>query len=147
MQPKWLTVFLAKYGEKKYHFSYNTNALLKIQIMAVEFGEVLNSSRGGGGGYGKIAVRGPNNRRKYFRVHRLVYMIFHELSVIPTCNDEGISVEISHICHHKLCVKPQHLVLETHDVNMGRLHCKTRDSAPEATNHIACLIVSSVIMF
>ena len=102
---------------------------------------------GGGGGYGKIAVRGPNNRRKYFRVHRLVYMIFHELSVIPTCNDEGISVEISHICHHKLCVKPQHLVLETHDVNMGRLHCKTRDSAPEATNHIACLIVSSVIMF
>ena len=50
MQPKWLTVFLAKYGKKKYHFSYNTNALLKIQIMAVEFGEVLNSSRGGGGG-------------------------------------------------------------------------------------------------
>ena len=78
------------------------------------------------GGYGKIAVRGPNNRRKYFRVHRLVYMIFHELSVIPACNDVGISVEISHICHHKLCVKPQHLVLETHDVNMGRLHCKNQ---------------------
>ena len=126
MQPKWLTVFLAKHGEKKYHFSYNRNALLKIQIMTVEFGEVLNSSRGGGGGgYRKIAVRGPNNRRKYFIVHRLVYMIFHELSVIPSCNDEGISVEISHICHHKLCVKPQ-LVLETHDVNMGRLHCKNQ---------------------
>ena len=40
--------FLAMHGEKKYHFLYNRNALLKIQIMAVELGEVLNSSRGGG---------------------------------------------------------------------------------------------------
>ena len=44
--------FLAMHGEKKYHFLYNRNALLKIQIMAVELGEVLNSSRGWGGGEG-----------------------------------------------------------------------------------------------
>ena len=75
-------------------------------------------------GVRKIAVQGPNNRPKYFRVHRLIYMIFHELSVIPTCNDEGISVEISHLCHPKLCVKPQHLVFEYHAINMDRLHCK-----------------------
>ena len=104
---------------------HNRKSILRPNLRPIEFGEVLNSSRGGGG-YGKIAVRGLNNRRKYFRVHRLVYMIFHELSVISTCNDEGISVEISHICHHKLCVKPQHLVHETHDVNMGRLHCKNQ---------------------
>ena len=59
---------------------HNRKSILRPNLRPIEFGEVLNSSRGGGGGgYGKIAVRGPNNRRKYFRVLCLVYMIFHEL--------------------------------------------------------------------
>ena len=49
MQPKWLTVLLVKHGEKTYHLLYNRNALLKIQTMAVEFGEEPHLSRGGGG--------------------------------------------------------------------------------------------------
>ena len=73
-------------------------------------------------------------------------MIFHELSVIPTCNDEGKSVEISHLCYHKRCVKPQHLVLETHAMNMDRLHCKNQEFCSRG-HQTHCLIVSSVIIF
>ena len=130
MQSKWLTVLLTKHGKKKYRLLYSGNALLKIQIMAVEFGEELHLSRGRG--YGKIATIGESISD---------YMIFHELSVIPTCNDEGISVEISHLHHHKLCVKPQHLVLETHVIKMDRLHCKNQGFCFRG-HQPHCLIVS-----
>lgn len=92
-------------------------------------------------GYAKLAVRWNNNNRKYFRVHRLVYMFEHHLKSIPTQNPEGRKLEISHICHQKLCVCANHLSLEPHETNMERMHCKLQGSCSK--NHMPlCLIVS-----
>lgn len=92
-------------------------------------------------GYGKVAIQLTNKRRKYFRVHRLVFLIHHKLQAIPTQNDQGIRVEVSHICHQRLCVKPEHLTLEAHEVNMERLHCKKQGFCTK--NHQPyCLLVS-----
>ena len=70
-------------------------------------------------------------------------MIFHELSIIPTFNDEDISVEKSHSCNDKLCVKPPHLVLEINDVIKGILHYKNQGFCFRG-HQPHCLIVSSV---
>lgn len=95
------------------------------------------------GGYGKIAVQMKDKRRKYYRVHRLVYMIQNNMAAIPVQDDCGHRLEISHICHQKLCVKPEHLVLETHEVNMERLHCKVQRLCTKS-HQPHCLLVSFI---
>lgn len=93
------------------------------------------------GGYGKLAVQWTDQKRKYFRVHRLVYMLEHKLSEIPTQGSGGVRVEISHICHQKLCVQPDHLILESHETYMERMHCKMQGLCTK--NHQPhCLLVS-----
>ena len=32
-------------------------------------------------------------------------------------------LEVSHLCHRKLCINPMHLTLESHDTNQERIHC------------------------
>jgi len=39
---------------------------------------------------------------------------------------DGHPLDVSHICHFKLCKNPQHLCLERRDSNLARKHCHTR---------------------
>lgn len=56
-------------------------------------------------------------KSKAYRVHRLTYMVFHQVCEIDT------DKEVSHLCHTKDCVNPRHLVLENHHINMSRQEC------------------------
>lgn len=93
----------------------------------------------GNTGYGVISLRIPGSHRKlFFRVHRLMYALEHmagDVDVVnfnvltpPGTNNEGTPLEVSHICHNKLCVKPCHLTLESHQTNTRRNACKHQNS-------------------
>ena len=80
----------------------------------------------------------------FVRAHCLVYSSNHieqyseDLS-IPLFDAQGHSVELSHLCHNKLCVKFEHLTLETHMVNCSRKDCVEQSRC--TNNHTpACLI-------
>ena len=75
-------------------------------------------------GYGKKRVTWPNGRKTLTRVHRLAYMAHHNSLKLPTVNNFGETLEVSHLCHNKLCVNPDHLILETPNNNMLRIHCR-----------------------
>jgi hypothetical protein len=66
------------------------------------------------GGYGRI---GQNMGDKWVPVycHRLSYMKNHP--------DEHITGNISHLCHNKVCVLPEHLSHEPGWVNQRRRYC------------------------
>lgn len=79
--------------------------------------------RGGGvgsNGYGFIRVSWPEEGSKVERVHRVALMVEMRLtrSQFP-----GANLEVSHLCHEKLCVNPMHLSLEPHATNQERIHC------------------------
>jgi len=91
------------------------------------------------GGYGRVVVQLPSVEKKEFRAHRLQYMTSHKIFDIPSHDEHGSKVEISHICHKVDCVNPAHLVLEPHAVNMERLACKNdRVCSKKHTPH--CLL-------
>ena len=73
--------------------------------------------------YGKIWVKSPSGRLCRYRVHRLMHMVAHRLDVLPRIVD-GHQMDVSHLCHTPLCIKPELLVFESHAVNMDRLTCK-----------------------
>lgn len=79
----------------------------------------------GGRGYGAISVRWENGRRVE-NVHRVVLMILYKWGRedFPKKDVNGQRLEVSHICHNKLCVREQHLVIERHEVNIERNHCR-----------------------
>jgi hypothetical protein len=86
-------------------------------------------------------------KKLYFRVHRLVYALEHNdipksMSEItenmltpPDLDKNGVKVEVSHLCHEPLCLNSNHLVLESHRINLHRIICRkqmkcTRDHTP-----------------
>lgn len=73
-------------------------------------------------GYGRIrnTFPGPPNE---IHVHRLMYMASIKSSTLEKVDEAGHVLDVSHICHCKSCVKPEHLVLENHETNMERMHC------------------------
>lgn len=74
----------------------------------------------GSNGYGFIRVSWPEEGSKVERVHRVALMVEMRLtrSQFP-----GANLEVSHLCHEKLCVNPMHLSLEPHATNQERIHC------------------------
>ena len=79
-----------------------------------------------GGGYGIMKVKWPgSNAYKLEKAHRIAYMLHHRLtsSTILRKNEWGETLECSHICHMKTCINPEHIVLETHTANQGRITC------------------------
>ena len=74
-------------------------------------------------GYGRKRVTWHYDASKTERVHRIAYMVNHKLTELPRTSESGELLEISHLCHKKLCINPEHLVLEAHMVNMSRAHC------------------------
>ena len=74
-------------------------------------------------GYGRKRVTWHYDASKTERVHRMAYMVNHKLTELPRTSESGELLEISHLCHQKLCINPEHLVIEAYMVNMSRAHC------------------------
>lgn len=93
------------------------------------------------GVYGKKVVVWPDGQKKTERVHRLSFMLHHRIlrANMPSHNEIGEPIEVSHICHNSLCIRPDHLVLETHRTNMGRNTCKQKRICSQDHNP-PCLI-------
>lgn len=60
--------------------------------------------------------------RKQFYCHRLSYFGFNNILNLET------GLEISHLCGHKRCVNPSHLVAEFNIVNHERKFCHNNKS-------------------
>ena len=96
-------------------------------------------------GYGR--VRNPfsklNNQPTMYRIHRLVYLLqniykYNDLC-LPKCDVIGHELDVSHICHNKLCVNIDHLILEAHFINCIRRQCVC-DNRCSASHHPLCLL-------
>ena len=53
----------------------------------------------------------------YVTSHRAMYMCIKQISFIPR------NYKISHLCHNSRCIRPDHLNIEPHAINMERLRC------------------------
>lgn len=67
-----------------------------------------------GYGYLHTRLRGKNYK---FSAHRLAYFVG---SGFPPLDQH---IHVSHLCHHKLCVKFEHLSYETAHINQSRKRC------------------------
>ena len=56
-------------------------------------------------------------------VSRVVYMIKHKMMEISRVDQHDDILEVSHLCHQTLWIKPDHLVLESKALNNERKHC------------------------
>lgn len=93
----------------------------KLSGNCVEFtGSNINDD-----GYGIKKVTWPDGSTKHEKVHRVSYMLEHQLlrSEIPRIDANGDALHVSHLCHNKICMKPSHLVLESQLTNVSRCYC------------------------
>ena len=51
--------------------------------------------------------------------NRVAYMLHKKVTELPRTNDAGDLMDVSHLCHEKLCINPDHLVFERHSENMS----------------------------
>ena len=72
---------------------------------------------------GRKLVKFPSGNRVLMHVSRVVYMIKLKMMEIPRVDQHDNILEVSHLCHQTLCVKPDHLVLESKHSNNERKHC------------------------
>lgn len=89
-------------------------------------------------GYGRIKVTwslpGGTTAAKYERAPRIAFMVkvgINSKSDFPqpgvTADGKPDPLEVSHLCHQRLCVNPDHLILEPGSVNSGRRHCHAQN--------------------
>ena len=74
------------------------------------------------------------NKKSHLKVHKLLYMCMNHVTCLPE------NMEVSHLCHNKLCIRSDHLVLETHAQNMMRITCKNNGWCTEAHGGPTCLL-------
>lgn len=72
------------------------------------------------GGYPVLKVTIPGVGKRSLSVARLLYM----------CSVKSLELEgdVSHLCHQKLCINIEHLVLEPRGVNNSRQICNNQQS-------------------
>lgn len=73
--------------------------------------------------YGRVVNPFPDLDVQRMHVHRAVYYL--SVGQSPAVENEPKS-EISHLCHTPLCIKPSHLVKESHTRNQERMTCKAQ---------------------
>jgi hypothetical protein len=73
-------------------------------------------------GYGRQRAVLPGGKVQTFGAHRCAYIIKSGSITIPTQQGKQ-NLEVSHLCHNKLCINQEHLVLETQAVNASRNRC------------------------
>ena len=81
---------------------------------------LLEGGGGGRDGYGILSIGWQAEGSKVEHVHRVALLVKMRLtrSQFP---DAGL--EVSHLCHKKLCINPMHLTIESHATNQERIHC------------------------
>ena len=89
-------------------------------------------------GYGRQWVTWPDGTHREERAHIMAYLVKMKLVEIPLHDDVGTQLDVSHLCHNKSCINPDHLVMEAHEVNMQRVHCVSQGLCTK--NHTACLL-------
>lgn len=72
------------------------------------------TNKGDGYGHVILSIKGD---RMTVNAHRAAYIAFRRVFILP--------FDISHLCHDKLCMNPDHLSHEPWPVNQGRKRCKT----------------------
>ena len=90
-------------------------------------------------GYGRKKLTFLDGSYKVILVHRVVYMCKYRSLHIPLVNNDMKDLELSHLCNNKLCVRSDHIVLESHSVNMERIHCFNQGICTDSHNP-ECLI-------
>ena len=87
-------------------------------------GCILWSGSSDGHGYGRKTVTCcTTGKQKVELAHRVAYMLHKKVTELPRTNDAGDLMDVSHLCHEKLCINPDHLVFERHSENMSRDAC------------------------
>ena len=81
-------------------------------------------------GYGVKKVTWPNGSLHRDGAHRVAFMLEHRILRwdVPRLDVYGFNMDVSHLCHNKKCIKPSHLVLESHLTNLSRCHCVSTQS-------------------
>ena len=83
----------------------------------------------------------PNtSKSKDYRVHRLAYMLKMKALELPRVNDSGQQLGVSHLCGNKICVNPDHLILETQSINKERQHCHGQNLCSGHDPFVPCII-------
>lgn len=121
--------------KKKYFNKIMSHTTLASNGQCQLWGRAKKKSKGGHYGIISCYWRGKS---RTFSVHRLV-LVFSRGWHLDDISDDGI--EVSHLCHNSLCVNPQHLSYEPHQVNTIRRACV---NAGRCTGHFgvypACLL-------
>lgn len=74
---------------------------------------------GGGARYSTLTVTFPwNKKKKTVLSHRFSYMLRTKVFDLPE------NMQVSHICHNRRCVNPDHLSLEPNHINQDRQVCR-----------------------
>ena len=78
-------------------------------------------------GYPVKRVTWPSGKCTQSRVQRLVMMLSTGTELAEV-DRHGNPMDVSHLCHNKLCIREKHLTIEPHHVNTGRRQCVARGS-------------------
>jgi len=74
-------------------------------------------------GYGRLRRCKLFEKTCDLYAHRVAYMLKCNSVSLPLVNDAGKCLEVSHLCHNKLCMEPNHLIVETKGENTARKSC------------------------
>lgn len=85
-------------------------------------------------GYGEMQFQ-FRGVRLCLKVHRVVYALAH-----PDVSLANVACDISHLCHNRLCVNPEHLSPEPHSINNNRLVCKNDGDCHGHHGYKDCLL-------
>ena len=112
--------------------------LIKLTLALDRYSELYNKCKiwtgpVNKGGYG-IYRHSHKGRRLNLKVHRLMYYI-HNGEPIPRDR------HVSHRCHVRNCITPDHLSLEPQKVNNSRMICKNEGLCTGHHGHPDCLFL------
>ena len=86
-------------------------------------------------GYSYARFSFPGQQKRRYTRHTLIKVISIGLFEVP----EGL--EGSHLCSNKLCLNPDHVVLESHAINKERQECSNKGFCDPNFGHIPrCLL-------
>lgn len=83
------------------------------------------------GRYGQIRnpLKGLDHQPSTTTVHRLLFLLhnIHKFGhLLPSTDEHGVVLHVSHRCHHSLCTNIHHLTLEKQPINYERNACMTQ---------------------
>ena len=94
--------------------------------------------------YGTVSVRDfsettPGKRRSFtVNSHLLAFFVFKKQ--LPTR-----TINVSHLCSDRRCVKPSHLVLEPQTVNIQRVKCRKHSRCQGHDSNEACIFPNAKV--